>query len=90
MFIVDPSLVTLGAAAKQKKRKAEAAENNNDKKSRNGERDRTVSETKVEVDGLIETHVTLSPKTPPGDPPEPEELIKVRLLYTCLLPWGYY
>lgn len=39
--------------------------------------ERRHSETKVEVDGHIETHITLSPKTPPGDPPEPEELIKV-------------
>lgn len=30
----------------------------------------------VEVDGTLETHVHLSPHTPPGDPPEPEELIK--------------
>uniref|UniRef100_A0A1B0DJD6 Uncharacterized protein n=1 Tax=Phlebotomus papatasi TaxID=29031 RepID=A0A1B0DJD6_PHLPP len=33
------------------------------------------SET-VEVNGTVETHVTLSPHTPVGDPPEPEELIK--------------
>ncbi|CAG4946930.1 unnamed protein product [Parnassius apollo] len=42
-------------------------------------RERRRSETKVEVDGHIETHITLSPKTPPGDPPEPEELIKALL-----------
>ncbi|KAL1502377.1 hypothetical protein ABEB36_007524 [Hypothenemus hampei] len=30
----------------------------------------------VEVDGTLETHVHLSPHTPPGDPPEPEELVK--------------
>ncbi|XP_050421470.1 regulation of nuclear pre-mRNA domain-containing protein 1B [Adelges cooleyi] len=30
----------------------------------------------VEVDGAKELHVTLSPKTPVNDPPEPEELIK--------------
>ncbi|KAG6464538.1 hypothetical protein O3G_MSEX014580 [Manduca sexta] len=41
--------------------------------------ERRHSETKVEVDGHIETHTTLSPKTPPGDPPEPEELIKALL-----------
>lgn len=28
------------------------------------------------VDGTKELHVTLSPKTPVNDPPEPEELIK--------------
>ncbi|XP_030752757.1 regulation of nuclear pre-mRNA domain-containing protein 1B [Sitophilus oryzae] len=33
-------------------------------------------EVTVEVDGTLETHVHLSPHTPPGDPPEPEELIK--------------
>ena len=38
--------------------------------------ERRRSETK-EVDGHIETHTTLSPKTPPGDPPEPDELVKV-------------
>lgn len=27
-------------------------------------------------DGSVETHVHLSPRTPAGDPPEPEELIK--------------
>ncbi|XP_035445082.1 regulation of nuclear pre-mRNA domain-containing protein 1B [Spodoptera frugiperda] len=40
--------------------------------------ERRRSETK-EVDGHLETHTTLSPKTPPGDPPEPEELIKALL-----------
>ncbi|XP_029169032.1 regulation of nuclear pre-mRNA domain-containing protein 1B [Nylanderia fulva] len=34
------------------------------------------SETEVEVDGTKELHVTLSPRTPAGDPPETEELIK--------------
>lgn len=41
--------------------------------------ERRRSETTVEVDGQLETHITLSPKTPPGDPPEPEELIKALL-----------
>ncbi|XP_022829982.1 regulation of nuclear pre-mRNA domain-containing protein 1B [Spodoptera litura] len=40
--------------------------------------ERRRSETK-EVDGHLETHTTLSPKTPPGDPPEPEELVKALL-----------
>ncbi|XP_055606706.1 regulation of nuclear pre-mRNA domain-containing protein 1B [Uranotaenia lowii] len=31
----------------------------------------------IEVNGKVETHVTLSPHLPEGDPPEPEELIKV-------------
>ncbi|XP_066261480.1 regulation of nuclear pre-mRNA domain-containing protein 1B [Euwallacea similis] len=30
----------------------------------------------VEVDGTLETHVHLSPHTPPGDPPEPDEIVK--------------
>lgn len=29
-----------------------------------------------EVDGKTETHAHLSPHTPAGDPPEPEELIR--------------
>lgn len=33
-------------------------------------------EVTVEVNGMVETHVQLSPHTPAGDPPEPEELIK--------------
>lgn len=49
----------------EKKSKIEARE----------KQERRRSETK-EVDGHIETHTTLSPKTPPGDPPEPDELIK--------------
>lgn len=39
-------------------------------------REHKKSETEVEVDGTKELHVTLSPHTPSGDPPEPEELIK--------------
>lgn len=39
-------------------------------------KERKKSETEVEVDGTKELHVTLSPKTPAGDPPETEELIK--------------
>ncbi|KAF5288190.1 hypothetical protein FQA39_LY03958 [Lamprigera yunnana] len=33
-------------------------------------------EVTVEIDGTVETHIHLSPKTPATDPPEPEELIK--------------
>jgi hypothetical protein len=45
-------------------------------------RERKKSETEVEVerDGMKELHVTLSPRTPAGDPPEPEELIKALLV----------
>lgn len=39
-------------------------------------------EVVVEVDGSKELHVTLSPKTPVNDPPEPEELIKA--LNVCI------
>lgn len=38
------------------------------------------SETEVEVDGTKELHVTLSPRTPAGDPPETEELIKALMV----------
>jgi len=41
----------------------------------NRERERIKSET-VEVNGMVETHVILSPQAPAGDPPEPEELIR--------------
>lgn len=39
------------------------------------ERERVKSET-VEVNGMVETHVILSPQATAGDPPEPEELIR--------------
>lgn len=38
------------------------------------------SETEIEVDGTKELHVTLSPRTPAGDPPETEELIKALMV----------
>lgn len=38
-------------------------------------KERIKSET-IEVNGKVETHVTLSPKIPTGEPPEAEELIK--------------
>lgn len=51
-------------------------------RSRSPVRERKKSETEVEVerDGMKELHVTLSPRTPAGDPPEPEELIKALLV----------
>ncbi|XP_065087762.1 regulation of nuclear pre-mRNA domain-containing protein 1B [Ochlerotatus camptorhynchus] len=49
-------------------KKAKPSEKSNDKKAK--------SEI-IEVNGTVETHVTLSPHQPEGDPPEPEELIKV-------------
>lgn len=39
----------------------------------------------VEVDGAKELHVTLSPKTPVNDPPEPEELIKALNVHTYVI-----
>ena len=44
------------------------------------ERKKSETEVEVEVDGMKELHVTLSPRTPAGDPPEPEELIKALLV----------
>ncbi|XP_068892712.1 regulation of nuclear pre-mRNA domain-containing protein 1B isoform X3 [Tenebrio molitor] len=44
------------------------------KKKEKTENDVTVEV--VQVDGMVETHVHLSPHTPARDPPEPEELIK--------------
>lgn len=46
---------------------------------RGRERKKSDKEVEVEVDGMKEVHVTLSPQTPVGDPPEPEELIKALL-----------
>ncbi|CAG9856075.1 unnamed protein product [Phyllotreta striolata] len=49
------------------------------KKAKVKERGRKKSETEKIVensDGSIETHIQLSPHTPAGDPPEPEELIR--------------
>ena len=43
-------------------------------------KERKKSETEVEVDGTKELHVTLSPRTPGGDPPETEELIKALMV----------
>lgn len=45
-------------------------------KSQNNGIKKESKEVVVEVDGTKELHVTLSPKTPVNDPPEPEELIK--------------
>lgn len=32
---------------------------------------------------MKEVHVTLSPRTPAGDPPEPEEIIKALMVMKC-------
>lgn len=47
------------------------------------ERKKSETETEIEVDGMKEIHVTLSPRTPAGDPPEPEEIIKA--LMVCII-----
>lgn len=44
------------------------------------ERKKSETETEIEVDGMKEIHITLSPRTPAGDPPEPEEIIKALLV----------
>lgn len=48
-------------------------------------KERKKSETEVEVDGTKELHVTLSPRTPGGDPPETEELIKALMVYISFI-----
>lgn len=68
----------------EKKRKQEASDDkHNHKKAKSSsnanieeKKIRTMSET-IEVNGMVETHITLSPHQPEGDAPEPEELIKV-------------
>lgn len=62
----DKEEVEQSTTRKKKVKSSSAA--SNDKKAK--------SET-IEVNGKVETHVTLSPHLPDGDPPEPEELIKV-------------
>lgn len=52
------------------------------KKSKSSDKSHSSSDKKaksetIEVNGTVETHVTLSPHQPEGDPPEPEELVKV-------------
>lgn len=50
--------------------------NDEEKRNNTSPKERANLEQVVEVDGKMETHVYLSPHTPAGDPPEPEELIK--------------
>lgn len=45
-------------------------------REKHSEKKRKHSETEIEVEGTKEVHITLSPRTPAGDPPEAEELIK--------------
>lgn len=60
------------------KKKAKVENNKSNKR-----KERKQSETEIEIDGTKELHVTLSPRTPVGDPPETEELIK-SLMVSCL------
>lgn len=64
----------LGVEGQPPKKKSKA--NNKKGTSPGRERKKSENEVLVEVDGKLETHVQLSPHTPAGDPPEPEELIK--------------
>lgn len=48
----------------------------NDNSHKEKEKKKSENEVTYEVDGMVETHVHLSPHTPAGDPPEPDELIK--------------
>lgn len=74
-----PKVETNGS---EKKRKGDSTTNEVDqlKKPRSaaGTEKKAKSEV-VEVNGKVETHITLSPHQPDGDPPEPEDLIKVIL-----------
>ncbi|KAM3966159.1 LOW QUALITY PROTEIN: regulation of nuclear pre-mRNA domain-containing protein 1B [Aphomia sociella] len=75
---VDPNDAIPKKVSKRKSIDIEAKETEKKPKLERERHERRRSETKVEVDGQIETHTTLSPKTPPGDP-QPEELIKALL-----------
>lgn len=57
------------AVTSEKKRKLSPSNEKSEKK-------KSDTEITVEIDGIVETHVHLSPRTPANDPPEPEELIK--------------
>uniref|UniRef100_A0A182J4F4 CID domain-containing protein n=1 Tax=Anopheles atroparvus TaxID=41427 RepID=A0A182J4F4_ANOAO len=68
----------------EKKRKADSSASGNEAEPAKKVRSTVAAEKKaksevVEINGKVETHVTLSPHQPDGDPPEPEELIKVIL-----------
>uniref|UniRef100_A0A1L8DHA9 Putative regulator of nuclear mrna n=1 Tax=Nyssomyia neivai TaxID=330878 RepID=A0A1L8DHA9_9DIPT len=63
------------AVPKKKRRTEEKPKRSKSSSSTEKPKEHVKSET-VEVNGTVETHVTLSPHTPIGDPPEPEDLIK--------------
>ncbi|CAG9768134.1 unnamed protein product [Ceutorhynchus assimilis] len=57
-------------------KKAKTEHKSKSEKSNKEKRVKKKKQVTVEIDGTLETHVRLSPHTPPGDPPEPDELIK--------------
>ncbi|XP_015603025.1 regulation of nuclear pre-mRNA domain-containing protein 1B [Cephus cinctus] len=62
---------------KEREREREREKDKEREKEKEKEKkERKKSETEVEIDGTKELHVTLSPRTPAGDPPETEELVK--------------
>uniref|UniRef100_A0A182SVA4 CID domain-containing protein n=1 Tax=Anopheles maculatus TaxID=74869 RepID=A0A182SVA4_9DIPT len=73
--------VEVNGGEKKRKGESNASESEPVKKTRtapSAEKKAAKSEV-VEVNGKVETHITLSPHQPDGDPPEPEDLIKVIL-----------
>lgn len=64
----------LGEKSKSHKKKKESSSNSSEPKITS---EKKVKSETIEVNGKVETHVTLSPHLPDGDPPEPEELVKV-------------
>lgn len=64
----------------QPRKKMRKSETSDDKKNSKSGRDWAKAEKEIEVEGMKELHVTLSPRTPPGDPPEPEDLIKALIV----------
>lgn len=58
-------------------------ERDHQKKDKTKDRKKIENEEVVEIDGTREVHITLSPRTPVVDPPEPEELIKALLVSNC-------
>ncbi|CAH0761328.1 unnamed protein product [Diatraea saccharalis] len=76
---VDPNDAVPKKVGKHKSTDTETNEPEKKPKVEKQKKERRRSETKSETEKPNETHTTLSPKTPPGDPPEPEELIKALL-----------
>uniref|UniRef100_A0A182TGD9 CID domain-containing protein n=1 Tax=Anopheles melas TaxID=34690 RepID=A0A182TGD9_9DIPT len=76
-----PRVEVNGSDKKRKGDSSSAAESEGAKKSRSAtaSAEKKAKSEVVEVNGKVETHITLSPHQPDGDPPEPEDLIKVIL-----------